>query len=451
VPQKGGTIPDGDQVSLLANQGIIGSGTLLRGVASITTSELKDTNPPQKRPGGDIEPVTAMYAGDQNFAPNSSVPVSINVDRWPTTGSVEVSPNPSMFCQPIAFTPYVTSDGPNAPTGVVYLEGASPVIGAVPIGETETFSGCYFSGYVLYEGDAYNDWSDDFINHTVEPSTTTTTITSSKNPSVLGTAATFKVSVVAPWAKNVYGSVTLTLGATILGTMEIASNTVFIHTSSLPLGQNTVTATYTPLFAREFLGGSASMVQTVSSPKATTTTALVSSLNPSTYGQTVSWTATVTSTGANTPTGTVKFAGIGAGTLSGGVATITKTWLNAAAYPITAEYGGDSASTPSSSSVLNQVVNPASTTTAITSSVNPSSLGQTVTFTATVTSSTGAKPVGSVTFTAGAVTLGTIALAGTSASVSTATLPEGSITVTANYNGATDYTGSSASLVQTVQ
>jgi hypothetical protein len=142
---------------------------------------------------------------------------------------------------------------------------------------------------------------------------------------------------------------------------------------------------------------------------------------------------------------------MGSATLSGGVATLTKTWLNAGTYAITAKYEGDSSNAPSTSSVLDQMVNPASTTTAITSSANPSSSGQTVTFTATVTSSTGAHATGTVTFTAGAATLGTVALNGSVASISTDALPVGSTLITATYNGAADFTGSSASLTQTVQ
>jgi hypothetical protein len=84
---------------------------------------------------------------------------------------------------------------------------------------------------------------------------------------------------------------------------------------------------------------------------------------------------------------------------------------------------------------LEQVVNPVSTTTAITSSANPSSPGQSVTFTATVTSSTGAHATGTVTFTAGGAVLGSVALSGIHASISTAALPEGATTITATYNG----------------
>jgi len=49
------------------------------------------------------------------------------------------------------------------------------------------------------------------------------------------------------------------------------------------------------------------MLSNTTGGKSTTSTVLSSSLNPSTYGQKVTWTATVTSFGSVTPTGTIKF------------------------------------------------------------------------------------------------------------------------------------------------
>jgi len=96
-----------------------------------------------------------------------------------------------------------------------------------------------------------------------------------------------------------------------------------------------------------------------------TSTALASSLNPSTYGSPVTFTATVTGSGP-TPTGTVTFkegsSSLGAGTLDGsGVATLVISTLLVAASPhsITAVYGGDNNYPVSTSSAVVQVVNKA--------------------------------------------------------------------------------------------
>ena len=80
----------------------------------------------------------------------------------------------------------------------------------------------------------------------------------------------------------------------------------------------------------------------------------------------------------------------------------------------------------------------------------PSSAGETVKFTATVTSPT-TKPTGMVTFIDGTTDLGTGTLAAGKASYSTSTLSAGSHNITAVYGGPANITGStSLVLVQTV-
>jgi hypothetical protein len=177
---------------------------------------------------------------------------------------------------------------------------------------------------------------------------------------------------------------------------------------------------------------------------------VTSSLNPSVFGQTVTFTATVT--GAS-PTGTVQFMDDGSNlgsavTLVGGVASFTTSSLELGPLFITAVYGGDTNNLSSTSSQLIQTVNQVPTTTVVTSSLNPSTVGQSVTFTATVS---GASPTGQVTFKDGATVLGVIPLSGGIATFSTASLPAGSHSITAIY-GADDFNlFSSGSLAQTVK
>jgi hypothetical protein len=82
--------------------------------------------------------------------------------------------------------------------------------------------------------------------------------------------------------------------------------------------------------------------------------------------------------------------------------------------------------------------------------MNPSTTGQTVKFTATVTSLT-TKPTGAVTFIDGSTVLGTGTVAVGKASYSTSTLIVGSHNITAVYEGAANISGSTSPvLVQTV-
>jgi hypothetical protein len=186
-----------------------------------------------------------------------------------------------------------------------------------------------------------------------------------------------------------------------------------------------------------------------------TSTQLASSLNPSTYGTAVTFTATVTSP-SGTPTGTVEFlrgtALLGKATLASGAATFTTspTQFGAGNLSITASYAGDSTHTASTSSVLQQVVTPAPTSTTFSSQPNPSTTGQTVTLTATVAAAPGI-PTGSVTFKNGTKLLGRVALSSGTATLNTVFNNAGTFNLTATYSGSGNYQSSSASLTQTVQ
>jgi hypothetical protein len=94
------------------------------------------------------------------------------------------------------------------------------------------------------------------------------------------------------------------------------------------------------------------------------TTTLASSLNPANlntnYGMNVTFTATVASVGAGTPTGTVTFKNgtkvLSTGLLSGGIATLTTNSLPAGTNSITAWYSGDVNFVPSGTFPLSQVI-----------------------------------------------------------------------------------------------
>src|SRR5207237_10694858 len=134
--------------------------------------------------------------------------------------------------------------------------------------------------------------------------------------------------------------------------------------------------------------------QTLNPPADTgTTTAVASSANPSVFGQPVFFTATVSPTsGTATPTGSVQFQINGQNfggpvALSNGAAnssTISNLAVNASGYTVQAIYSPNTGSFSGSSGMITQVVNQASTTTAVTTSGSPSQSGQPVTFTATI-------------------------------------------------------------------
>lgn len=182
------------------------------------------------------------------------------------------------------------------------------------------------------------------------------------------------------------------------------------------------------------------------------TVSVSSSLNPSIVGQSVTLTATVSGNGSPV-TGEVGFVIDGGApisvTLSGGQGVLTTSSLTAGNHTVTAHYSGDGNHNPSSGSLAGgQVVNQATTTTSLVSSLNPSVVGQSVTFTATVSVvPPGADtPTGEVGFVIDGGAPISVTLSGSQAALTTSSLTAGNHIVTANYSGDSSHNASSGSL-----
>ena len=184
-----------------------------------------------------------------------------------------------------------------------------------------------------------------------------------------------------------------------------------------------------------------------------TTTTTSSSVNPSVWGQPVTFTAVVGSdTGTLPPNGeTVTFnrgsTVLGTGTLKKGVASLTTAALTLNANSIRAVYSGDPNFPGGTSQTLSQVVNKAPTTAMLTASVNPSVFGQAVTFTVTIAGEFGGTPAGQVTFKDGTTVLGNAWTSASKASLTTTKLAIGSHAVSATYNGNDFYLSSTSGVI----
>ena len=262
---------------------------------------------------------------------------------------------------------------------------------------------------------------DNTTNHkidlTVAPTTTTTTVTVSSNPSVFGQLVTFTATVTgSPGTPT--GTVTFKDGSTSLATASLSSGTCTFSTASLPAATHTITANYS---GDATFGGSTGTLtggQTVGQAS-TTTTVTSSSGGASVFGQSVTFTATVSPQIAGTPTGVVTFqdngTSIGTGALNqltSDVATFTasSSVINGVStHTITAVYAGDTNFSTSTSANFPQTVNKASTTTTVTASTGSTAVfGQSVTFTATVSPQyTGTPSGGTVTFQDNGTSIGT--------------------------------------------
>jgi len=191
-----------------------------------------------------------------------------------------------------------------------------------------------------------------------------------------------------------------------------------------------------------------------------TTTAVVSSVNPSVFGQQVSFTATVSPTSSTslTPSGNIIFSDgatvLGTVPLASGIGIYNTVTLSVGSHPITAAYSGDSNFASNTSTPLSQIVNQGATTTTVSASPNPGNLGQTVTLTAIVTpvAPAAGTPTGTVSFLDGTTHLGSGAtLSVGQATLSTSSLTPGTHSITAVYSGDADFlTSTSSTLAEVV-
>jgi hypothetical protein len=146
----------------------------------------------------------------------------------------------------------------------------------------------------------------------------------------------------------------------VLGNVSLDSNwRAAFTTSSLAAGSHSIAATYVPAEPLFFSGSSTTLTQNVASLAAITT--LASTPNPSTFGQPVTFAATVKGNGG-TPAGTVAFTDgatiLGTASLdSYGQATFITSTLTVGSHAIMANHSGDP-NFLGSRSILAQTVTP---------------------------------------------------------------------------------------------
>ena len=184
--------------------------------------------------------------------------------------------------------------------------------------------------------------------------TMTALLPSSLSPSAYGQPVTFTATVsplLQPGNVAPTGTVTFYNSGSAIGTGTLAVvgglDKVTFTTSALPVGTDAITAAYTSGDAN-FAPSAASAAFSQAVAPYGTTTAVASSANPSAYGQPVTFTATVTTSGPGTfdNGGTVTFydgaTSLGTATLAGGAAVLTTSSLPAGSgQAITATYSGD--------------------------------------------------------------------------------------------------------------
>jgi Big-like domain-containing protein/chitobiase/beta-hexosaminidase-like protein len=187
---------------------------------------------------------------------------------------------------------------------------------------------------------------------------TTTTLTPSQSASLFNEPASFTATVSSSGGTPANGeSVYFTNGSTQLGSALLSGGTASFTTTALPVGTESVTASYA---GDSNFAGSISTAVSQAVGKATSFTTLTSSPNPSTSQQSVTLTATVSGQFGGTATGTVTFSNgattLGTASLSENSASLPTTALPEGTDSITAVYGGNSNFGASTSNTVSQVV-----------------------------------------------------------------------------------------------
>lgn len=330
---------------------------------------------------------------------------TLRVGPIPTTTTAGGNPNPALPTQTIVFNAQVTSPKLSAvnvgtvdfvrvlPDNTLLNIGsplvdangrATLVVGMLPVGLHPI--------RVNYSGTTTIASSSTSFIQVVGLNPSTVSVSSTANPAEIGTPVTISAAVSANGTPVTAGTVTFSEGSTTLATVPVdASGRAGFSTSSLTVGNHPIAATYSGI-AGQVDPGAGTLTQVVTAHP--TSLSLTGSPNPAGPGAAVTFTATVTHSGAPVTSGSVVFTE-GSTVLAGpvgvngsGQASFTTASLPLGNHIIQAQYGGGGDYLPSGAS-LTQTVAQAGlsvTTATLASSANPSNVGQPVTFTVTVKS-----------------------------------------------------------------
>jgi hypothetical protein len=422
--------------------------------------------------------VYAVYSGDANFAGSTSPAINVNVHNplLPTTTASTPSPAPSVYGQQVTISTTVApKTGTGTPTGSVEYLADGVSLGTAALAPSAGGADASFVTSALavgthtivanYSGDDVYNGSSSTSSLTVRPSATTTVVGTNDATTVTGQAVdvTATVAASAPGAGTPTGPVALTVDGSPAGTAALVGGVAtFAPLTGLHAGPHTLSVLYAG--DTSFAPSTGAATQTVAT--AGTTTTLNTTPSPSAEDQAVAITATVTAVapGSGAPTGTVTFFSdgdaIGAATLNsaGGnsEATVSVSTLAPGTHVMTAAYAGDgdfvaSTATPVSQTVISGAAVQA-TVTQVSSSVNPSTYGELITFTAVVSAADGV-PNGAVQFSVDGTNVGDpvpLDAQGVAVSPTLASPDPGDHTVIAAFVPAAGYAASGDSTTQTI-
>ena len=379
-----------------------------------------------------------------------------------TASTLSSSVNPAYVTQPVTYTATVTAQN-GTPTGSVSFYQGSTALVTLPLSNGQASYSTSYSAkgtdlmtasYSGTPGTNYVSSTSPVLKEVVNPlpAATTMTLTTSSTAIYVEQPVTLTATVSSTFGTPPNGEiVTFKSGGITIGTGTLSRGVATYATSVFMSGNDGITAVYAG--DADFKGSGA--FTTLAVNKYPTNTVISSNPNPSDYGQEVTITARVTTSGPSSPksvtflNGTTPLAARAVN--SNGVATLTTMQIPLGSNQLTATYGGNPINGTSTSAPITQTVNQAVISMSLTSTPSPAITGKSVNLRAKLTSN-GGLPVGSaVTFSYSGSTLGTANINGAGvATFSTTAMPQGSDQVTATYAGSNDYGPASASLMLVV-
>ncbi len=387
--------------------------------------------------------VVALYSGDANFGSSTSPTLTQIVAAAPLTVTVISTSRMYGAGDPRftdSITGFVDGDTSSVVSGSAYLASTALTFSPVGVYPLTAAAGSL----------AAANYSFTFVNGTltVTQVTTTTAVTSNYSSPVYGQSVTLTARVTPAIGSGESGTVQFQIDGRPVGSpIALYGNTAGYTTSSLYVGSHSVAAIYN---GDSNFAGSASSTALQIVVLCPTTTAVTSNNVTTIYGQSVNFTATVSSAYGSGETGTVQFQvdGNNMGSparLGGNTAVYTTSTLSAGTHSIVAVYSGDGTFASSISAVFTQYVVSIGTTTAVTSNNGSTTYGQPATFTATVAPASGSGETGTVQFVIDGSDVGTpVAISGGIAAYATTTLTAGSHAIVATYSGDVNFAGSTS-------
>ncbi len=454
-----------------------GTATLNQGTAANTSTAAVSLEIGQ---AGTFTLTTSCVSGDQSFSCSTPNSTQVTVAAATSTTALSYTPSPPTAGQPITLTATVTPSvsGTNiiAPTGSVTFYDGTTSLGTGTItasGTTYTATatatltpGKTHSLTAKYAGDAnFGGSTSSAVSAAGGSIASVTTLSSSTYASTYGANVTFTAVVTADpsvtTALSPTGKVNFYSNGTLLGNATLTSGVANYSTTALPVGLQSITATY--VGDTNFATSTSTVYNGVTVSAATgTLTATISPATGAPYGSVATLTATLTLSNSGIPTGTITATvpGTGGGTYTGtlvagtagATATISINVPPPGTYTITvacATTGTVNYTCPSTTVSLTAVKG--ATTTTVSFVPTAPYAGQSTTVNAVIADAgagTGTYSfTGTVTFYDNGAALGTAAVSGNSAST-TVTFKANTVhSITAIYSGDTNWTTSTSAAV----